>query len=315
MITEIVGIDTSAPMLLSTEGSVGQGGRNEASDTRLVQTLLNRIPTARGGPLGLLAVDGLVGVKTIGAIKRFQSVHFGGADGLVDARNKTIRQLISAAMAKDASPVPPRLTPSEKSESDALAVLFSRNSPFAKPMSSLRAASPQGQPGNALVGSNSSGFGAPFTPSGFTINNNAASFDITVKDNGAYLARLELIRDDNPTFKQRIMIVGFLKTASPKGGLPFSADFSLPSFTSTKGEIFRGLLGFGPLTVTSFFGICQFGAIGISGPVGASINFFQFGFAPSLPPGSCTGLAVMAGEQKGIPGLSAGGGTGVCLPA
>jgi hypothetical protein len=317
MITEIVGIDTSAPMLLSTEGSVGQGGKNEASDARLVQTLLNRIPAALGGPLSPLAIDGRVGVKTIGAIKRFQSVTFGGTDGLVDARNKTIRQLISAAMATDPSPVPPRLTPSEKNESDALSALFSRNSPFSKPAAFQT--SPQQQPVSALVGSGRSGFGAPFTPSGFRINNNAASFDFTIKDNGFYVARLEIIRDDDPLFKQKIVILGILKTFSFKDSLPFGIDFSLPSFNSTQGTILRGLLGFGPLTVTSLFGACQFGAIGanrnvIGFNVGGSINFFQFGFAPGLPPGSCIGLAVMAGEQKGVPGLSAGGGTGICIP-
>jgi peptidoglycan hydrolase-like protein with peptidoglycan-binding domain len=266
MIAEIVGIDTSSPMLLSTEGSVGQGGRNEPSDVRLIQTLLNRIPANLGGPPTPLVVDALVGPKSVAAIRRFQTVTFGTADGLVDARNRTIRQLILTAMARNPSPAPPRLGAADRSETGALISLFSRNSPFAKSVSFAQNSSTL-EATNALVGS-----------------------------------------------KSKLLIIGAFKAISPKGALPFSADFSLPSFTSTKGTILRGLMGAFPLFSSSFFGVCQFGSVGISGPVGAAINFFQFGFAPGVP-GLCVGFAFVAGEQKGVPGVSAGGGTGVCVPA
>lgn len=321
MIPELVGVTTQRPMVLSTQGSVGQAGQNREDDTRLVQSLLNRIPARSGGPQAPLKVDGLVGPKSIEAIRRFQMANFGSADGRVDARNQTIRRLIVTAMAASPTAAPPRLTPPAAGEIESITAVTGRQSLFAKVPSIPQSpgAAPVralvGSPGSALVGGATTGFGAPFTRSGFTINNNAFSFDISVKDTGAYVARLEIFRDDAPTQRQKVLILGGFKAVSPKGLLPFGADISLPSFNSTQGTILRGLLGFAPLSIQSFFGVCQFGSIGGSlGPGGGALNFFQFGVGIGLPPGSCIGLAVMAGEQKGIPGVSIGGGTGVCVP-
>src|SRR5215470_18182997 len=73
--------------------SVGIGGKNKADDVRTVQDLLNGVPAASGGPLLPLAVDGLIGPKTIGAIQRFQKAQFGWADGRVDPGGPTITRL------------------------------------------------------------------------------------------------------------------------------------------------------------------------------------------------------------------------------
>src|SRR5215470_4381935 len=73
--------------------SVGVGGKNLAADVRTVQELLNSVPTASGGPLPLLAVDGLIGPKTTAAIQRFQKAQFGWADGRVDPGGPTIARL------------------------------------------------------------------------------------------------------------------------------------------------------------------------------------------------------------------------------
>jgi peptidoglycan hydrolase-like protein with peptidoglycan-binding domain len=58
--------------------SVGEGGRNLPDDTRTVQGLLN---TARQNDgLTAIAVDGLVGPETVGAIRAFQQSRLGFND-------------------------------------------------------------------------------------------------------------------------------------------------------------------------------------------------------------------------------------------
>lgn len=69
--------------------SVGYKGKNESEDTKKIQNLLNG--HAGTGGFGKLNVDGIVGPKTIGAIKGFQKRVMGGkADGRVDKNKKTI---------------------------------------------------------------------------------------------------------------------------------------------------------------------------------------------------------------------------------
>jgi hypothetical protein len=84
--------------------SVGAGGRNLAADVRTVQELLNGVPTASGGPTPLLAVDGLVGPKTVGAIQRFQRTQFGWADGRADPGGPTITRLTALTAPIGAKP-------------------------------------------------------------------------------------------------------------------------------------------------------------------------------------------------------------------
>jgi peptidoglycan hydrolase-like protein with peptidoglycan-binding domain len=71
------------------------GASNRGPDVKVVQDLLNRVPAGSGGPLGMLTVDGVCGTKTIAAIQRFQSHHFGLAksDGRVDPDGPTLRKL------------------------------------------------------------------------------------------------------------------------------------------------------------------------------------------------------------------------------
>ena len=74
-------------------GSVGQGGKNDFGDVRTVQTLLNsRIDTL---DLPRLDEDGLIGVDTIGAIRKFQADVMGDAtpDGRIDVGGPTWKAL------------------------------------------------------------------------------------------------------------------------------------------------------------------------------------------------------------------------------
>jgi len=77
----------------SIQWAVGAGGRNLPADVATIQYLLNCVPTGKGGPVPELAVDGLVGPKTIGAIRKFQVASFGRADGRVDPGARTIETL------------------------------------------------------------------------------------------------------------------------------------------------------------------------------------------------------------------------------
>lgn len=76
------------------KGSVGFGGTNQKADVQLVQTMLNAVPSARGGAAPALATDGLCGPLTAGGIRRFQSVNQCYADGRIDVGGKTERTLL-----------------------------------------------------------------------------------------------------------------------------------------------------------------------------------------------------------------------------
>jgi hypothetical protein len=52
--------------------SVGLNGTNRPEDVRIVQALLNLVPTVKGGPIQPLKIDGLAWNKTTAAIKKFQ---------------------------------------------------------------------------------------------------------------------------------------------------------------------------------------------------------------------------------------------------
>ncbi len=82
------------------KSSVGLGGRNLSADVNTVQQLLNSVTAANGGPQPSLAVDGLVGPKTIGAIQRFQRIQLGFADGRVDPAGPTLRRLNELSSAR-----------------------------------------------------------------------------------------------------------------------------------------------------------------------------------------------------------------------
>ena len=79
-------------MAIALSGSVGAGGTNNAEDVKKVQQRLNDLGFTFVG-----TVDGLVGAKTIGAIKLLQSIKSGsqevGGDGRVDVAGDTHKWL------------------------------------------------------------------------------------------------------------------------------------------------------------------------------------------------------------------------------
>ncbi len=73
--------------------AVGIGGANRRADTVVIQKLLNaaraKVPTTAAP----LVADGIVGPKTIAAIRAFQSSQFGSADGRVGPGQRTLARL------------------------------------------------------------------------------------------------------------------------------------------------------------------------------------------------------------------------------
>lgn len=74
-------------------GSVGENGVNRLEDVRIIQSLLNQVLPEKGGPSPLLTVDGVVGPKTISAIRKFQQHHHLPADARIDPNGQTLEKL------------------------------------------------------------------------------------------------------------------------------------------------------------------------------------------------------------------------------
>ena len=105
---------TEVLMGKSLGASVGQGGLNKSADVMTVQFLLNCVPVSQGGPPKELAVDGLVGPKTVLAIRQFQTTQFGWCDGRVDPEQyggTTIVALNTFDPVPDSPPIEPTPAP------------------------------------------------------------------------------------------------------------------------------------------------------------------------------------------------------------
>lgn len=69
------------------------GGANLFHDTATIQYLLNCVPASKGGPLEELDIDGIIGPKSLAAIRRFQQSAISKADGRVDPGGPTLEAL------------------------------------------------------------------------------------------------------------------------------------------------------------------------------------------------------------------------------
>lgn len=74
--------------------AVSQSRPSRADDVKVVQQLLNAVPTAAGGPAQRLDVDGICGPKTNAAIVSYQNKNLGWNDGRVDPNGPTIKSLM-----------------------------------------------------------------------------------------------------------------------------------------------------------------------------------------------------------------------------
>ena len=74
--------------------AVGKNQVNNANDIRLVQKLLNQVPSPCGGPKNQLQEDGVFGKATASAISRFQITQLGFSDSVVEPKQRTIERLM-----------------------------------------------------------------------------------------------------------------------------------------------------------------------------------------------------------------------------
>lgn len=77
-----------------TRKDVGVGCPNVVADVLAVQQLLNDVPSNVGGPDPKLVEDGLFGLKTTAAIKKFQNNQMGFEDGVVSPGKRTLIKLL-----------------------------------------------------------------------------------------------------------------------------------------------------------------------------------------------------------------------------
>lgn len=82
---------------MAISGSVGQGGKNNITDVKTVQKMLQR----NGFPL--LKDDGRIGPKTIKAIKDYQSRFMSQADGVIDVNGRSYNNLAQNKFSSSAS--------------------------------------------------------------------------------------------------------------------------------------------------------------------------------------------------------------------
>ena len=73
--------------------STGRDSVNQPDDVTALQDALNDLLPNEGGPIDPLAVTGIMDLPTGQAIRRFQKMHFGWQDGVVDPRQKTLQKL------------------------------------------------------------------------------------------------------------------------------------------------------------------------------------------------------------------------------
>jgi peptidoglycan hydrolase-like protein with peptidoglycan-binding domain len=142
----------------SLVASVGYGGANAAADVMTVQFLLNCVPVSQGGPVKDLAVDGLVGPKTIQAVHQFQKIQFGWSDGRVDPEKyggTTIVELKKLDPVQDSPPPEPRPAPQISSQPEG------KGAPYAKGGTKGVPGVKSGAKGASLPGGKFSGTSGP----------------------------------------------------------------------------------------------------------------------------------------------------------
>jgi peptidoglycan hydrolase-like protein with peptidoglycan-binding domain len=87
-------LETGGSRPSDLKSSVGVGGANKRADVLAAQQLLNGVTADDGGPVPLLAEDGIDGPKTNAAIKAFQSRQkLKVVDGRIDPDGPTIHRL------------------------------------------------------------------------------------------------------------------------------------------------------------------------------------------------------------------------------
>jgi hypothetical protein len=92
--------------------AVGRGGVNLYRDVETVKYLLNTVPTASGGPIGVILATTPID-RLIEHIERFQMFQFGRADGRVEVESRTLVSLRNFDPTPGDPPFVPTRSPEE----------------------------------------------------------------------------------------------------------------------------------------------------------------------------------------------------------
>jgi hypothetical protein len=284
---------------LSMTGPVGYGGRNDPQDTRLVQTLLNLVPTARGGPTARLAVDGLVGPRTVAAIQRYQASNTRICDGRIDPAGPTIRALISwlngAGMLPEGLP---RLAPAEPRWAQLLGGM-PQSQPLPQPRR-VPAAAPRPLALRGAAPAAPVARPTPFTATGWGFAS-SSGVSIGVDVFGATVTNLYLKHDTEPRVDYRLTFVGIGAGLSM---MPAGIDFSTADFASYGTQIWYGmnvlLARPRPFAVTAFDGLpTSMLTVGANSSVGVSGALIAFGVP--VPHLAAMYFSLFGGQEWGTP--------------
>jgi peptidoglycan hydrolase-like protein with peptidoglycan-binding domain len=277
---------------LTMNGSVGIGGDNIWSDVILVQTLLNLIAPNQNQPQSSLAVDGIVGPMTIGAIIQYQSSNTPIVDGLVDVNGPTIISLVRAAVAQNQLPSLLNFGPPSQQIVDALTG-----------EGSTLAATPTGTIGLPPP---------PFSRTGWSIAS-SGGFDVSVGPFGFTLIHIYMQHDTEPGVTHQLTFAGFGVGLS---GLPIGLDIAFQEMRSFGSDVRTGgipLLARNPPFDVNEFNHQLTTVMSVSANVGpgAGGTIFFFGpltaLASNVPGGqalTATYLGGIVGLQVGLPGAS-----------
>jgi len=266
-------------------GSVGYRGENDRDDVKCIQSLLNIYNETNGSRVPL-AVDGLVGPKTIEAIAAFQKKKVGFVDQRIDPGNVTIRALVNATLLNRSDlPDVPRIR-----RPDASFAFIYRGLPqLMAPRYAILASSRVEAGGTAP----NDWFDTPLT--GWDVVTSGAT-DVGVSIFGGIRGTI-VIRNETDDSRYRLTY-----TAAGVGvsAAPIGFDFSHESMKSFGSRIFKGLLGSYPFPVKNFAPNLTLVSLGANVGPGWGVAHACFnGFV------ICMARCWLTGFQVGIPGASA----------
>ena len=283
MLPYVLNDDPSRLVEIRMSGSVGRVGANMPADVKLVQSMLNNVPSAEGGPTPALTVDGLAGPKTVEAIMRFQrAARLRAIDGRVDPARATITALGRLLNKRNLLPRGiPGIGPPDARVRQALA--------------GAGRAAPRSSKGIAV--------GGGFQPLGRTDWQFASSsgLGLGIDVFGVTAMRFHLVKDSQPGF---IRIFPFGGIGAGLSAMPVTLDLSFADMPSFGLRIRQGPFGgANPMPEDDFIGPCTVVSVGASVGPGVSGTLCLFGAAG---PFTVTSHAIgfIAGMEAGLPGAS-----------
>ena len=280
---------------LTMDGSVGWAGRNSPQDVRTVQAMLNALTAAEGAPPARLAVDGMIGARTVDAIKRFQQTsRLPVADGSIEPGRNTIRALGECLNRRDALP---RGLPSLTAPQPQIVNALSGAMPvMASPSDRKTNRSDAGTNGLTMVRKGA--------PTGWTIIS-SGGFDVSIGYFGAIRMNIYAKHDTEPGKRYTFVFTGLGVGLS---ALPVGLDVWFQDMKGYATDILYAgaAIIFGrnrPFDADAFDGLPA-GIVQVGANVGAGWSGTACLFGAVTPVPEPIYGALMTGMQAGLPGAA-----------